>query len=588
MLVCSGATIRLDLLVDLVQVLCWLGIVLSGAPEVDSLRLARSKLEFADMDDDGVLDIDFAVYSFPMDEDSAGVCWAPLLHGFHIAQNFPVPSRSHGIGLEMSLPMLTRICGADRAVSYDGGQVIKGFSTMLVPQKVLDDVVQWHLVCSKDPSSRLSYPEGVSRCGGRLMEHELSFDDILRRRAVVGWWSESEIILDAAAGNGSSVKYSSADPAKSYVKISEVSLGFQQIFAGEIKISLASRYSKFHFPRSGQYLDMLRNASRTPVVLFDVGARRGWMLPATLVLLLTAHHRIGEGPWEGWAEPSCFEDGLPTSADRVLTFLAQSARTKLSAGYCFSDLILSIWASLEYLLDARLHHERESPGDMKLPNRMVGFEYRAIVQDRSPLLLKQVKVKRTAGGWTDLVRDKDALVLFGNGFGELVRPVNADTICPGWGNLPTGKDYLAVLPSLLLDFYETSGSSAVDPALTFSKLRWEKGDALLFGQCSEQQGLRCICHRAQQIKRGRIKNPGSASDLTTSPSAVVVMGSPASNFRRNGSAIPYSVLEVCIKTVILRNRMRLRQFFRVGAEGDGTSTTLVAMSDLGDQATLGS
>ena len=179
----------------------------------------------------------------------------------------------------------------------------------------------------------------VRKCASRLMDHSLSAENLLSRRAVVGWWGESEVILNGAADDGPSVRYSNTEPAKKYVKVSEVSLGFQQILAGEVKISLAARYSKRHFPRSGPYPAILRCASRTPVLLFDQETRRGWMLPASLVLLLTAHQRIAEGPWP---QPSCFQGEVPRSAAATLTFLEQAATTQLSDGYCIQDMILVI------------------------------------------------------------------------------------------------------------------------------------------------------------------------------------------------------------------------------------------------------
>jgi len=119
MLVCIGLEIQLDLIIDLVQMLCWVGIVFSDPENSNSLRLARSKLKFAYLDD-CTFDMDFMVYSFPMDEALASVCWTSLLRGSHIAQNFPVLSRPHGaVGLEILIPLLSQICGAERATSFE-------------------------------------------------------------------------------------------------------------------------------------------------------------------------------------------------------------------------------------------------------------------------------------------------------------------------------------------------------------------------------------------------------------------------------------------------------------------------------------
>jgi len=66
-------------------------------------------------------------------------------------------------------------------------------------------------------------------------------------------------------------------------------------------------------------------------------------------------------------------------------------------------------------------------GEVSFRKRVVGFEYRAIVQERSPLLLKQIKINKAGGSWPSLVQDVNALVFVGSGFGELIRPVNRNS-----------------------------------------------------------------------------------------------------------------------------------------------------------------
>lgn len=135
MFVCAERQIRLDAIIDRVKMLCWLRIVFSDVSEGHPLHPGRSKLEFAYLDDDSTLDIDSEVCSFPpKDELLDRACWAPAIRGFTLAQTFPVPQRRHSTGLEIVLPLLTQICGFDRAASYGGGLVIKEFSTMLVPE----------------------------------------------------------------------------------------------------------------------------------------------------------------------------------------------------------------------------------------------------------------------------------------------------------------------------------------------------------------------------------------------------------------------------------------------------------------------
>ena len=591
MLVCVGAQIRLDVMIDLVQMLCWLGIVFSKVSEDAPLRLGRSKLEFAYLDDTSTLDIDFETLSFAPEGLSARSCWTAALRGFSLAQNFPVPPRSHGVGLEISLPLLAEICGADRAVAFGGGVVLKGFSSMLAPKSIQDGIVQWHLVCSEEPSSRLPYADGVSRCAGRLMDHQASVKVLLGSRAVLGWWGESELLLHGPSISESYATFSATEWAKSYGGISEVSIGIQQIVAAGVKIALTSRYAKFHFPRSGPYNNILRCASRTPILLYDASpqGKRGWMLPATTALLLIAHQRICEGPW---LRPDCFRNELPRSDEAASQFLQDFGATKLAEDYELQDMVRGIWSILEQLMDSQLCHQRDSAGEVALRGRLVGFEYRAVVQERSPLRLKRTKLLQTSGGWPALVRDVDALVLIGHGFGELIRPLCTNgMLCRSWGSLCPGKDFLAVPTALLLDIYEVSGTGSTDAYLSHSKLRWERGGALLFEPCAggEAEGAHCPCYRIQQIKRGNVRHLGRSSDLlsSASPSAVVIFGSPCKEYRDADVSVLSRITPRFRRRFDFRNLFhstgRLGRLFKLGIRGSNSSAppTAIEMNDFG-------
>lgn len=54
-----------------------------------------------------------------------------------------------------------------------------------------------------------------------------------------------------------------------------------------------------------------------------------------------------------------------------------------------------------------------------------GYEYMALVEQKTPSNLKLVSVRDISGGWHRLVRRTGALVLFGCGFGETIFPTEA-------------------------------------------------------------------------------------------------------------------------------------------------------------------
>ncbi|KAF4537432.1 Pfs domain protein [Lasiodiplodia theobromae] len=181
-----------------------------------------------------------------------------------------------------------------------------------------------------------------------------------------------------------------------------------------------------------------------------------------------------------------------------------------SEGYQLKNMILDIWSLLEYLLDQSVRIET-SPGAIPkatLRDTLCGFEFKAVVEERSPFRLKSRHIDKTSGGWTNLVKDIDALVLFANGFEDLILPSTttaAHHLCHRYRTVPKGKDFLATTIKSLTDLYTVAGSPLDRTYLTSSsKLQWHVGSGCstpgnLFGPCSTPASFRCKCERLSQI-----------------------------------------------------------------------------------------
>src|SRR5438034_1422270 len=81
------------------------------------------------------------------------MCWYPLFVRSVIAVGFPIRERKQGKGLEISPVVMASLAGVAFPVEYDGGLILKGLSTILIPAEPLDadGAVQWHLrLISKD------------------------------------------------------------------------------------------------------------------------------------------------------------------------------------------------------------------------------------------------------------------------------------------------------------------------------------------------------------------------------------------------------------------------------------------------------
>ncbi|TGJ87835.1 hypothetical protein E0Z10_g979 [Xylaria hypoxylon] len=139
-------------------------------------------------------------------------CWLPLFSNATLARGFPIPERRGETGLEISIDLMAAIAGVRHAVEYDGGVVMKGFSSMLFPLKRdrETDTVQWHLVSSHDQETRISYQEGVARCSDRALLAEIDLQSLRTTRAILGWCGSAETVLGREDINYENIDYSTA------------------------------------------------------------------------------------------------------------------------------------------------------------------------------------------------------------------------------------------------------------------------------------------------------------------------------------------------------------------------------------------
>ncbi|KAK5203126.1 hypothetical protein LTR96_011048 [Exophiala xenobiotica] len=311
------------------------------------------------------------------------------------------------------------IAGVRHAVEYEGGVVMKGFSSMFVPIKRNGDRVQWHLISSSNSETRLTYKDALGRCPERVSLEEVDLGSLRTTRAIVGWCSPVSCLLGSDKVGYKNIHYSGADNADTVLK-----------FAG---------------------------------VLYDKGEKRAWLVKASEVILHLAHHR-------NWLEPFEIKGKrvrLPTTDQGGLStrdILLRNAQMDLfdCEKYTFKDMVLNIWSILEFLTDQNVRRD-QTPGTIikgTLRESLHGFEFKAVAEERSPYRLKDTPIEKTSGGWLALVRDIDALVLFADGFNDIMRPLLSDDnqqLCRRWRTMPKGKDYLATSVKILKELYDVAG-----------------------------------------------------------------------------------------------------------------------------------
>jgi hypothetical protein len=118
--------------------------------------------------------------------EGSGLCWHAMFTSPILVGGFPISSKPEPhLGLEMSLELLAGMVGAPQVMGIQRKVFLKGFATMLVGVKRLDDLLIWHFLFNKE-GEKISYLDGAleSAC-------DMNLDQLDNVRHVVGWSSDS-------------------------------------------------------------------------------------------------------------------------------------------------------------------------------------------------------------------------------------------------------------------------------------------------------------------------------------------------------------------------------------------------------------
>jgi len=484
------------LVIDVVQELAWIGSALRSSPFGEEPAYVRPDIRVLSPWEH------YHIKFIPeLIHESEKACWLPLFDGAVIAAGFPVTPREEELGVEIPFSILVAMAGIRQPVEINGGIVMKGFSDMLIPISKTENRIQWHLVSSQDAEIRLTYANGLSRCKNRALLQEVGFDDIKRCRAFVGWCTVATSRLGSDHVNYDDILYSGSPNADSKLRLTGGSFGFQQFATAALDFRLGQNFGRRHFQRNGPYQRVVSAAHRTSIVLYDTSEQRAWLVPASGVLLHMFQHRSRLEPF--------VVDGKEVNVNTTISnhysykdILLANEYVVLSdsSGQTFKDVILDYWTILEFLQ----YQDSDSAGVTLHPamgESICGYEWKAVIEDRSPYWLKKVRVKNTHGGWPHLARDIDALVLIARGFEDIIVPSDEgnDGLCQKWNRVPKHGDYLATTTQSLRELYEIAGNEIGGKSLTPGGLQWHQGHSVLFDTCKCPKDEDCSCNRLQRI-----------------------------------------------------------------------------------------
>lgn len=508
------ATIKLT--VEIAQQLSWLASAVRVGLSETAVSYSEPSITVDVSPEPYITSFRISVAQRPLDSTEIS-CWFPLFNSAGIARGFPIPERGCKSGLEISIGILAALTRVRHAVEFQGGVVLKGFSTMLVPTERFQDGIRWHLIRNEDDSF-MSYENGIRQCPDRLMLHEVNLDALRSTTTLVGWCSAAKIFLGSEVINYDNLHYSGfhLKDSRSYVSVSGGSFGFSYFATAQLNVTFGAKDRSCRFPRNdSHYNEVITMAENLRVLLFDTLERRAWLLPASQVILHIAQARLQTGFLGVDKEQVKLFSKDTSECSARETLMRDSNNTIITERpYSLHDLVFDIWSLLDSL-SAHYHPFDTGSGlDPKsnFQGELHGFEFNDVVRKKSPCDLKKCKISKSSGGWVNLVQDIGALVLFANGFEDLIRPSETcQSLCGYWRSLPKGKDYLAVTVRMLKGLYEVAGSPLERTFLSSSCLQWHPSCST-FEPCKTQMAHCCGCSRLGKVvgkDAKTVKDPGN-------------------------------------------------------------------------------
>ena len=499
-----------DVIVDIIQQLAWMGAALRTSTDgrVQYCEPKLTEVPQAEGFERVILNFTFHM-SLPDKDDQS--CWFPLFKNLVIAHRFPIADRSDDdVGLEIPLDMMAALGGARHAVEFEGGLVLKGYSTLFVPIGRREDSVQWHLICAKS-EDRIAYCEASAQFPRRALLEDIDHDELRTTRAFLGWCKEAQVHLATADADYESIDWSKAKEARSSPRLTGGSLGVSKLITANINFVLGAKDGAFHYSQPEPFQKTIDRAERLPILLYDHKDRRAWLVPALLVILHIIQLRNHIKPFSVGGnkvqisplDPSRQGSSAREAVDKNKSKKLFDCETSAEKDYCFRDAILDIWSILDRLME-REATSSGTPGtalNATWQTTLYGWELRDVADDERHMKQKGQTLQKTAGRWVDLINDVDAVVLFASGLGDIIKPKPESAgLCQKWRRLPKEKDYLAVCVSMLKLFYAKSGHRQDREYLTSAKLQWHQ-ESMLFEQCADVTSDRCDCDRLQQVFR---------------------------------------------------------------------------------------
>lgn len=476
-----------------------------------------------------------------------GQCWLRLFNNPVVVTGYPIKSRQYFVveaGLELPFDMLATLSECQFLTTWEGKTVIKGFSTMLIPTRVQDNIISWHLIVS-EAGKRLPYRDDRVSKGISIAPQILP-----KARHILGWCAEAQDNIGAAGANYK-IGWSGLPLAGNDVSLGPVTTSFG--LGGFVKVSSnftrgnrersTSSYTGDHSNSPGDYTrSLVRHIGQQHFLLWDVDEKRGWLTDGSRAHL----HLVRASLWEDHREkPNGYYIDRIKRLNELALLKDNAAEVLLDAENLDTEAeprdpayssLKTRMQEIGCLMEKAIDQVRKATNSQGTSVGMSvhvleGFDFMDVATLRD-LHLHTLKLPflESGDGWASLVPHLPVVTLFGKGFGDLIRPGanNPTKSCDKCGfvvSLPSGRHLLAVCVDVLEKILRIRGNKDSRPWQLIHELYWPAREPVFEPcTCTGSEGRGNSDGRVQMLSKKKPRGASFSKPIKLEKRGAVIFG----------------------------------------------------------------
>lgn len=292
------------------------------------------------------------------------------------------------------------------------------------------------------------------------------------------------------------------------------------------------------------YAELIEWMTRMDVLLYDDGEKRAWLVDAASAMLHllrfhVAHYRPIKDSGTFIVDQFHYADSaigsesarkvLLTPAVRQMVLIKddqQASGSQLSGSsnsttagktsWTIEDRVRDFWELFEKMFDVwKAKKAADGVKLDRLSSKLEGWKFQDVVRRLGTMDAVVADLDSSADDWLGLVREIDAVVLIGNGFGDIMKP-KGNIACINWRTMPVDKYCLAIQMSRLKSITQAHGDPRTSPIKLARNVYWPIVEHPFRCECDTSGSSRnhqTPCRRNQAL---RSTSTGLSKNLTSS------------------------------------------------------------------------